>query len=290
MKDSNIGTYWGSVRPVVPPHSQASVPVDVPQSAFEPPRGAWGPNQGVPGLGIVCGFCGKHVGQGNRYKCLQCFGFERCGECMSAPKAWASHDATHQFFPIRNAEDLSHFSEVKLMVRRSVGTRPPHLTHMGVTCDGCDKTDMEGVRHKCLVCDDYDLCEGCIAIPAKRMQHNPNHAFFPITTPYDGHDYDAARGRAHPERLRHEAVSCDGCNSNPLVGIRHKCLDCEDFDMCAECVANPSRRMQHDATHAFFPIDVPGVKIQYDIAHAERRAALRRPPASGFVLFSGQSK
>ena len=74
---------------------------------------------------------------------------------------------------------------------------------------------------------DYDLCEVCIASPAKRTQHNPNHVFFPMTTPYDRHDYDQARARAHPERIRHDGVRCDGCNSNPIAGIRHRCLDCE---------------------------------------------------------------
>ncbi|KAM5544784.1 hypothetical protein V8D89_001682 [Ganoderma adspersum] len=267
MDHSQTGMNWGL----------ANSSVDLPP-ASEPPRGAWdlGSHQGVLG-DIVCGFCGKHVGQGNRSKCLQCFGYARCSECMSAPKAWASHDATHQFFPIRNLEDETHFSQVRLMVQRSVDTRAPRLTHQGITCNGCDKTDIEGVRHKCLVCDDYNLCEACIGSPAKRTQHNPNHGFFPMTTPYDRHEYDQARARAHPERLLHNGVWCDGCNSDPLVGIRHRCLDCKDFDMCTQCMSTPSRHLQHDATHAFFPIDIPGDKTTFALAQDRRRKASRRP-------------
>ncbi|PIL32363.1 hypothetical protein GSI_05609 [Ganoderma sinense ZZ0214-1] len=278
MDASKTGTNWGAVNSSI----------DFPP-AYDAPRGAW-PLESHPGVRaggtVICGFCGKHVRDGNRFKCLQCPSYERCGECMSAPRAWASHDAAHQFFPIRNPEDETYFSQVRSMVQRSVGTRAPRLSHKNINCDGCGKTDIEGVRHKCLVCDDYDLCEVCIASPAKRTEHNPDHAFFPLTTPYDRHEYDKARARAHPESILHDGIACDGCSSKPLAGVRHKCLECEDFDLCTSCVSTPSRLMRHDATHAFFPIDVPGDKTSFVQAQARRKTASRRPRTET-VLFGG---
>merc|ERR1711976_981446 len=43
--------------------------------------------------------------------------------------------------------------------------------HYGVTCDGCDKKPITGNRYKCVVCDDYDLCETC-ETAGKHPGHN----------------------------------------------------------------------------------------------------------------------
>jgi hypothetical protein len=51
--------------------------------------------------------------------------------------------------------------------------------HYGVVCDGCG-AGIVGIRYKCSVCDDYDLCQTC---EAKGGIHEPTHPFLKIAKP-----------------------------------------------------------------------------------------------------------
>lgn len=49
-------------------------------------------------------------------------------------------------------------------------------THDGVTCDGCSTASFSGIRHKCSVCFDYDLCDECYLNGVATKAHEPSHA------------------------------------------------------------------------------------------------------------------
>ncbi len=51
------------------------------------------------------------------------------------------------------------------------------IVHKHVTCDNCGKKNIEGVRYKCAVCADFDLCEKCEPI----FDHS--HPFLKIKRP-----------------------------------------------------------------------------------------------------------
>ena len=51
----------------------------------------------------------------------------------------------------------------------------------------------------------------------------------------------------------HKSVSCNNCHMSPLRGIRFKCVNCIDFDLCAQCEALES----HTKTHLFLKIIIP---------------------------------
>ena len=42
--------------------------------------------------------------------------------------------------------------------------------HLCITCDGCDMDPIVGIRYKCLVCTNYDLCSTC-----RREEMHPDH-------------------------------------------------------------------------------------------------------------------
>ncbi|GMH88428.1 hypothetical protein TL16_g11154 [Triparma laevis f. inornata] len=76
-------------------------------------------------------------------------------------------------------------------------------------------------------------------------------------SPFHDH-FGGARGGAGPMwigratqsyRMVHPGVSCDGCGESPLVGVRHKCTACHNYDLCQSCHNNSSDH--HDLTHSF---------------------------------------
>merc|ERR1711972_831725 len=56
--------------------------------------------------------------------------------------------------------------------------------HFGITCDGCNMTPIEGLRFKCSVCPNFDLCAGCFM--RKEELHDAQHSFTNVLEPVKG--------------------------------------------------------------------------------------------------------
>jgi len=53
----------------------------------------------------------------------------------------------------------------------------------------------------------------------------------------------------------HNNVCCDVCNKAPIEGIRYKCNNCPDFDLCEECMK--TKKDLHEKSHTFTTINYP---------------------------------
>ncbi|KAJ4360878.1 uncharacterized protein N0V89_001446 [Didymosphaeria variabile] len=101
----------------------------------------------------------------------------------------------------------------------------------------------------CTACDDYDLCLQCHI--DNKHGHHPGHTLKAATEQTSLPalaDFLCNAGR----NVRHSAV-CDGCEKF-IYGVRHKCLNCPDWDFCSECIK--SAKFIHPA-HRFVPIYEP---------------------------------
>ena len=55
----------------------------------------------------------------------------------------------------------------------------------GVSCDSCIKGNFRGLRFKCLICYDYDLCATCFEAGATNTRHTADHPMQCILTRAD---------------------------------------------------------------------------------------------------------
>jgi len=112
--------------------------------------------QGGDGLvihdNIKCDGCGAFPIAGDRFKCTVCSDFDLCSPCEQKN----THPSSHPLLKLKEAP------------RRDI--------HYGVTCDGCGVAPIKGVRFKCLVCPNYDLCGPCEA----KNNHPSSHTLLKL--------------------------------------------------------------------------------------------------------------
>ena len=64
--------------------------------------------------------------------------------------------------------------------------------------------------------------------------------------------YSLASEQARKDAIVHRSITCNACQ-NPVRGIRYKCMNCVDYDICEGCEA----RGGHDFRHCFVKIRIP---------------------------------
>mmetsp|Transcript_10030 Transcript_10030/g.11416 ORF Transcript_10030/g.11416 Transcript_10030/m.11416 type:complete len:113 (+) Transcript_10030:948-1286(+) len=52
-------------------------------------------------------------------------------------------------------------------------------------------------------------------------------------------DYFQKQKASHEEnkfkQVIHRNVTCDNCQASPILGVRYRCVVCEDYDLCSKC-------------------------------------------------------
>ncbi|KAJ6115094.1 hypothetical protein N7486_000872 [Penicillium sp. IBT 16267x] len=114
-------------------------------------------------------------------------------------------------------------------------------------CNGCCRETDESNLVRCNECEDYDLCLRCLL--RNKHGHHPAHSFS-LGSDRNFCLKNLILSRCLPGRQFQHAAICDGCDKN-IVGTRHKCLDCPDWDYCPECIVNAS---QSHPRHRFAPV------------------------------------
>jgi hypothetical protein len=122
--------------------------------------------------------------------------------------------------------------------------------HTGITCDQCGMSPIRGIRYRCSVCADYDLCGNCVQNPIESGRHESTHYFLRIPRT----DFRVQATPSVMNRLAyvHTGYTCDVCSVSPIVGYRYQCAQCQ-HDICEACESLG----RHDPTHPRLKYLVP---------------------------------
>ncbi|CRG83584.1 Next to BRCA1 gene 1 protein [Talaromyces islandicus] len=221
---------------------------------------------------IDCNHCGKVIST-NHYHCSICDDgdYDLCLACVNAGVTchgddhWllqrlvqngvVNNSTTETITPKRAQQSPSS-------IKPTNPEKPPVIEAMANalglnvddmrTCDACFRDFPEAKMVTCNTCDDYDLCFACLL----KNTHSHGHSFSAIQ---DGE----FQPKNLPSPVRHRAL-CDGCDKR-IMGDRHKCLACPDFDYCSSCI---KAAHQTHPGHTFVPVYTPlPVSIQSHERH-----------------------
>lgn len=211
-------------------------------------------NQGRP-WSVYCNECDQPIGDGH-FHCSICDGgdYDLCENCVSGGKLCPGEghwlikrfikdgkvisSSTERILPRGARLPQPMKAEAPKPVPGAFTTSAEECTHNSHTrnlatrtCNNCVVVLHEDSFVTCTACDDFDLCLPCHE--ENKHGHHPAHGFDRAT---DGTRLSMlATSQLAPGRnVRHDAT-CDGCNA-PIYGIRHKCLNCPDWDFCNECI------------------------------------------------------
>ncbi|KAF9909010.1 hypothetical protein EC991_009192 [Linnemannia zychae] len=185
---------------------------------------------------VLCDVCMDTI-KGIRYKCQDCDNYDLCQACH--PLAAERYHPKHSFTAIEKPLGGRSLPPVIPSSRQHTETK---LVEHKAYCDICTVV-ITGIRHKCFQCPDYDLCQECL--PLAKVHHR-GHNFVPISYP--------GELKFKVDSTPHYGIICDGCNG-VITGIRYKCGNCLDYDLCGNCEASPFLR--HDPKHIFLKIRRP---------------------------------
>jgi len=116
--------------------------------------------------------------------------------------------------------------------------------HFGVVCDGC-QSDVRGIRYKCSVCNDYDLCQVC----ESKGIHDASHILMKIAKPinYRGCPYTrpSSWGRFNgcPQNQNQNQSRCGFKYGKPSpVGVRFLARFVCDVTLSDGTVVSPDQK------------------------------------------------
>ncbi len=160
---------------------------------------------------------------------------------------------------------------------RNVGKRciPVHIPapdpvpiHAEVSCDHCGSSPIQGIRYRCIMCPNYDLCEKCIVEHENNQKkvftfHDVTHLFIRVASARkDFLTYPIIMNRTP---AKHTGLACAICQKEDPEGYLYKCQYCPGVNICESCEA----KGLHDPGHPRLKLSLPNAESELAQSRAE---------------------
>ncbi|CAF0897368.1 unnamed protein product [Rotaria sordida] len=131
---------------------------------------------------VRCGACGTYPIKRDRYKCLNCEGLDMCGRCFARRKEFRHHKSGHAFAHFKSPGELfGRIFKDNEVTFSNLKTLYVDENHESITCDGCNREPIKGLRFKCDTCSNYDLCQQCVDRNVTTKAHKLTHSLIVLS-------------------------------------------------------------------------------------------------------------
>lgn len=125
-----------------------------------------------------CSLCNSDL-KSYIYHCLTCpSAYRICSRCFEEHKSKDAHQANHPVVRYDEEFDGHLFGEqftLDEITLDALDDRFRNESHANTKCDSCSKEPIKGLRFKCDLCYDYNLCSNCFKTKKMSKDHSCDH-------------------------------------------------------------------------------------------------------------------
>ena len=178
-----------------------------------------------------CEYCKKRISDGYQYKCLECDAYYLCNQCFEKRRSNYSHEKGHKM--IRYDEKTTLFGKKFKDYEVNLDNLKKHFKdeiHQDIKCNICNKEPIKGLRFKCDICFDFNVCENCVSKSLGR--HKKGHPLLAICKTFSSEiEYDqieidedkwlgeGAFGKVYKAKFKKNFVACKIIGSEEITSI-----------------------------------------------------------------------
>jgi hypothetical protein len=134
---------------------------------------------GIENHRVQCNACGSLRIRSDRYKCLECYDYDLCGTCFDRRRETLKHISGHAMVHFSGSDEVFGKPVVDINTRITLNKFKEKYAgeeHTEVRCNVCKVMPIVGLRFKCDVCHDCDLCITCM----EKREHDQSHPLIVI--------------------------------------------------------------------------------------------------------------